>query len=98
MELLQAIELLEEGLSTGAIPQACFGLCYNISYFWGEDTDMTELHHHFQTWKSFSGCIEFPVPGGVNAYMNGGLWEGEQLAYRLYLIDHIKKEITRLNK
>lgn len=106
------IEALEK-LQAGNIIDHKNGICDNVVYHTcrangsiviGHDQSENIVGHLAKSWDKFSGYKGFPIPSGDDLppeeyYMYNPLWEGEQLEYRLSLIQHIlnnKEELDRL--
>lgn len=81
------------------------GICENIdSYLFFNDRDMFSptLEEQFKSWEHFSGKTIFPVPSSDPKLSPQGfyqladnLWVGEQLEYRVSLLNHIIKELSK---
>lgn len=81
------------------------GICENIdSYLFFNDIDMfaPNLEEQFKSWEHFSGRTVFPVPSSDPTLspqefyqLSNNLWWGEQLEYRISLLNHIIKELSK---
>lgn len=76
-----------------------FGICFNLS-------DLTErkykqleykgydiVEEFSKEWKHHSGNVAYPVP---RSHLGEDLWEGDQLKYRLDLIDYIIGQLKEI--
>lgn len=80
------------------------GICENIDsyYFFNDIEEFTpDLSEYFKTWEHFSGSTTFPVPSSdpdktPQAFYQlcDNLWQGQQLEYRVSLLNHIIQELS----
>lgn len=81
------------------------GICENIDdylFFNGIGMFSPKLGDMFKTWEHFSGSETFPVPSSSHDKDPQGffqtcddLWQGEQLEYRISLLNHIINELSK---
>lgn len=93
------------------LPNPNAGICTNLNNalkYKGIDIDQRNdmldiIEAHFPSWRYYSGTDKFPIPssnpdfapGEYYAYRANKLWEGEQLLYRLDLLDHLIKKLEQ---
>lgn len=76
------------------------GICYNLSNLLEEETgDSRKMGYEVvekfsKKWKHHTGDDDYPVP--ASDFKNEELWKGEQLKYRIDLIDHIVKQLKEI--
>ncbi len=96
MPLLEALKTLRNMAVSGNVPFALTGICNNLWRLSAcEDCEMKAL---FSNWHLDSGYSGFPIPGGHDFYLDTknihrNLWQGDQLNYRLSLINHMINKI-----
>jgi len=95
--ILEALEWLYN--NHASLHSDSFGICTNITnsleqqsgvYISGSDL----VAQYCNDWEHHSGNNYYPIPGGFEAYWEGSRWEGEQLAYRLDLLQHLYMTIS----
>lgn len=67
-------------------------LCYNYELR-SSGLRLIKADIALDKWPHYSGYEIYPVPGGVKAYYNRRLYEGEQLDCRISLAKFILKEL-----
>lgn len=88
LKLLRALLLLRVAVFENEIPNKIGGICWNVWFYYG-DPSLIKLF--LERCESFSGCMEFPVMGGHNAFLNNKIdkWTGEYGERRIKLLDEL---------
>jgi len=90
-------EALKE-IRTGEVKSRVCGICFNLetlvleSGVTGSDNHSYDLLQQLSKgWEHHTGNIAYPVPAGD--FLDGQFWKGEQLAYRVSLIDYLLPQV-----
>lgn len=87
--LIDSLTVIKELALSGSIIEEYYGICKN----WSEEIEDTITYNLVEKlsigWEYHTQCTEYPVPDNEDL----GLWESDNLALRLSLIDHILKRL-----
>ena len=98
-EGLQCIKSTLESMALGKPLSQEYGICFSL----GEATLHLKGCYYSPLvvgilspyWPQYSGDPEYPIPGGVDAYLTFPRWEGEQLIHRkslsLFLLNALEE-------
>jgi hypothetical protein len=100
--MLEAYRGVLELAEKGEVINSRHGICNNIIVYSTKNGKPT--WHHMdelcKDWHHFSGNRSFPVPGSITEYEKAQdkdeLWKGEQLVYRISLLNHCIKKLEEL--
>ena len=85
--LIDSLTVVKEKALSGSIVEEHYGICRN----WSEEIEDKITYDLVEKlsigWEYHTQCTEYPVPDIEDL----GLWESDNLALRLSLIDHILK-------
>lgn len=98
----KALQELRAHAVAGTVPDTGIGICSNVGRLVPDMHygDWADFHcKHMRAWPAGTGDLNYPIPPttpGVTAeyqYHRDPLWEGEQLALRLELIDYLLEQL-----
>ena len=92
--LIDSLTVVKEKALSGEFAGTYFGICRN----WSEEIEDTITYNLVEKlsigWEYHTQCTEYPVPDNEDL----GLWESDNLALRLSLIDYILKRLEEVNQ
>lgn len=92
--LIDSLTVVKEKALSGSIIEEYYGICKK----WAEEIEDTITYNLVETlsigWEHHTNCTEYPVPDIEDL----GLWESDNLALRLSLIDHILKRLEEVDQ
>ena len=94
-QLLAALKELKQAANERKVPAPEVGICFNINHMSLGPLGCDRLLKNLScTWENFSGDVDYPIPGGEFAFMNNyDLWGGEQLVWRMMLLNHLIEQL-----
>lgn len=92
--LIDSLTVVKEMALSGSIIEEYYGICKN----WAEEIEDTITYNLVETlsigWEHHTNCVDYTVPDNDEL----GLWESDNLALQVSLIDHILKRLQEVDQ
>ena len=88
-KILKALIKLRDKAADGLMDDSVVGICHELNKL-GVDRSSRIISDNSEGWLYHSGEWSYPIPGGETLFSaSNHMWEGEELEYRLSLLDHL---------